>query len=124
MLRMSAEHERNKKNSFWDFGWGNVIAIVVNVIGLAYFVGVNAQILKQHAAAIESTQLEIKAIKQELRDITVYGTTVDKTLQLATTALDAKIARIEIPLSKIELLANDMEWLKKWLADHIAEPKS
>ena len=107
---MSAE-----KKSFFGNYIGHIITILVYLATYAYFVGNHAKTLEQHSKAIETLSVEIKEVKKEVGNITVNGTAASKANAETISHLESRLAQTEKVVNKIEVLANDMEWFKKFL---------
>lgn len=111
-----------KSNKLEILKW--VASLLVNILAVAYFVGFSSSTLKQHAKAIEDHARDIKALQEVDSRLRADGSVVSHNNASQIAALEVRVMRIETSLSKMDVLANDMDWLKKWLtANDATVPK-
>jgi hypothetical protein len=94
---------------------GQWIGGMIHIVVLSYLIGVNHQILRSHSEAIKQHEEQLKMLQKDIVALDQNGPTVLKHYVNVIDSLSLRVNKTETAITKIEVLANDMDWLKRFL---------
>jgi hypothetical protein len=111
------------EKKIWGLGVAHWAGGILNLIVLAYLIGVNHQILRSHSVMLQVHTEQIKKLETDFSSLNENGSIALRHSIQVMDSLALRLNKTELAISKIEVLANDMDWLKKFLLSTVEERK-
>lgn len=117
-----------KKPTFWNINLGNVITMLVYLVTFSYFIGQLNSKVSYQGLKLEDTITKVSYLEQKVTKMDSEGPVAsnkDSQVIVANIAgLDARVARLEQMLPKLEVISRDLEWIKSFLLNNKTLPEA